>query len=492
VTTRINLYGGPENLHLAYYGVDRSYLTGQVTGDPDRDRRANPLDWAGETDNFFEPHYELIQNVRLSEAASLTHTLFFFSGDGYYDDRPDTASTQRLWVKNQHYGWVPQLRLSHGRGELTVGGEWREHQGHHYGLLTWARELPPGSEPDAPLYDYTGHVHVQSAFAQESYLARPDLRVTGSLQLRHVRFGVDHDPFHGYDFHVDYTFLNPRAGLNWNVNDRWNVFAGYSHAGVEPALSDIYSADDPGAVPLFRVVDVAGGIYQDPLIQAETLNDYEAGAGFRSGRDYVRLTAFWMDFRNEIVAQGQINRYGVPIRGNAARSEHRGVELEGAVAHASGLELSGNLSWSQNRFTDYREYVDSATVNDYSDNAIAGFPGLMGNLQLAFRRGGSRVALSLAAAGTQYLDNTEDDRKNPELRDQPGYQHKRVAGYAVLNAAATLDLGPLTGARALALEVHAGNLLGKRYETAGYVYDEVPYFFPAAGRNVFVTLKAGF
>src|SRR5258706_605023 len=88
MTTRLNFYGGPEQLHLAYYAVDRSYLDGRYTGDPDRDRRFNPLNWRNETDNFFEPHYELIQDIRLNDRASLTSSAFYFPGSGYYDDLP--------------------------------------------------------------------------------------------------------------------------------------------------------------------------------------------------------------------------------------------------------------------------------------------------------------------------------------------------------------------------------------------------------------------
>jgi len=36
------------------------------------------------------------------------------------------------------------------------------------------------------------------------------------------------------------------------------------------------------------------------------------------------------------------------------------------------------------------------------------------------------------------------------------------------------------------------NLTALKYETAGYVFAEVPYFFPASTRSFFVSLKAEF
>ncbi len=543
ITTRLNLYGGPENLHLAYFGVDRSYLDGRITGNSEKDRRLNPLNWQNETDNFFEPHYELIQDVKLSERAALTSSAFFVPGSGYYDDLPygpqtfasrrlpdfyvDSDSlypapyyatdstgaparqtngrflvtgsdmTQRLWVRDRHYGWIPRARYAHAKGDLTLGGEWREHTGRHWGELTWSQALPPGTQPNRVFYDYTGRVRAVSGFAQESYDVRPDLKVTGSLQWRQTRYAIGRDRYNDYDFHLLYSFLNPRVGANWNVTDRWNAFGSYAHTKTEPALSDIYRADDPTAVPLFRVVDVASHTYQDPLVQPERLNDYETGLGYRCGSAYLKVTGFWMDFRDEIVPNGKISPLGVPITGNAARSRHRGVEFEGSWAHTSGLELSGNVSLSRNRFVEYHEYVDSTTVNDYGGNAIAGFPDRIANVTLGFRKGGAYGGLTANEVGRQYLDNSQDSRKTPARRSAPGYQKKVIEEHAVLDALLSFDLRELArwkplDARRLLLELRGMNLTDLPYETSGYVYADVPYFYPAATRNFFVSLKAEF
>ena len=562
ITTRVNMYGGPERLHLAYYAVDRSYLDGRITGDASEDRRFNPLEWRNETDNYFEPHYELIQDVKISPRASLTSSAFYFPGSGYYDDFPygpqtfasrhlpdfesDSDSlypasyyatdslgvpvaqpngrflvtgsdmTQRLWVRNRHYGWIPRARIAHGGGELTVGGEWRESDGRHWGELTWAQALPPGTTPNYVMYDYTGRVSVWSAFAQESYLLRPDLRLTGSLQYRRVRYAVGDDRYNGYDFHLDYDSwddpgkwsfvrlpLNPRIGLNWNATGRVNAFGSFAHVVSEPILSEIYRADDPTSVPLFRRIDVARHIYEDPLIRPERLNDYEAGVGYRSGGARAKLTGFLLDFRNEIVPSGAIDPFGVPITGNAGRSSHLGVELEGAVRHRSGLELSGNVSLSRNRFDEYKEFVYDYTAGaivdtlDHGGNTIALFPAWMANITAGYRRGGVRAGLTLVETGKQYLDNTQDNRQDPALRAAPGYQKKLIPEHAVLNADLSLDLTTLLrssflDARRVALDLRVLNLTDLRYETSGYVYAEVPYFYPAAGRNAFVSLKAEF
>ncbi|MGE5175805.1 MAG: TonB-dependent receptor [Hyphomicrobiales bacterium] len=543
MTTRVNLYGGPERLHLAYYAVDRSYLDGRITGDATQDRRYNPLDWKNETDNFFEPHYELVNDVKLSDRASLTSAAFYFPGSGYYDDfpygpiafasthlpnfyvdsdslypasyyEPDSLGnpalqpngrylvtgsdmTQRLWVRDRHYGWVPRARIRHDKGELTFGGEWREHTGRHWGEMTWAAAPPPGTTPNAVLYDYTGRVNVLSGFAQEAYDLRPNVKATGSLQWRHTRYAIGRDRYNGYDFHLDYSFLNPRLGVNWNVNDRWNAFASFAHTRTEPILSEIYHPDDPTSVPLFGKLDPANHVYEDPLIDPEKLNDWEAGIGYTATAAHAKVTAFLLDFSNEIVPSGQVDRFGVPITGNAARSKHEGIEAEFAARHRSGIDVSGNLTLSRNRFDDYREYVDATTYNDYGGNTIAGFPDRMANLTVGYSTRGVRGAVSVVETGRQYLDNTQDNRKDPALRAMPGYQHLYVEEHAVLNGTLTFDITRLAGVallgeKRLSLDVRGMNLTGLRYETAGYVYAGVPYFYPASTRSVFVSLKAEF
>ena len=389
---------------------------------------------------------------------------------------------------------MPQARFTHGKGELTTGAEWREHVGRHWGELTWSQALPLGADPNHVFYDYTGRVRALSGFAQEAYSLRPDLKLTGSLQWRQTRYAIGAARYSGYDFHQTYSFLNPRVGVNWNTTDTWNVFGSYAHTQTEPILGELYRADDPTAVPLFRVVDVANHVYQDPLIRPEKLDDFETGVGYRAGNTYLKVTGFWFDFRDEIVPNGQITTLGLPITGNAARSAHKGIEIEGAWAHPSGLELSGNVSFSRNRFSDYHEIVDSTTVNDFGGNSIAGFPDRIANLTVGFRKHGARAALTVTDVGKQFLDNSEDNRKDPTLRSAPGYQKKLIEEHAILNGVLSYELAgfrPLDARRVL-LEVRGMNLTNLRYETSGYTFDEVPYFYPAATRNVFVSLKAEF
>src|SRR5206468_1925321 len=138
------------------------------------------------------------------------------------------------------------------------------------------------------------------------------------------------------------------------------------------------------------------------------------------------LGGYWMEFRDEIVYNGQLDDLGNPITGNAARSRHAGVEASFAVRAGAHLELRGAGHWSSDRFHDYHEFVDSTSSVDYTGNRIAGFPATNGRLALAYRAGRARLEVGARASGRQVLDNTENDRLDPSARLAPGYVDNTV------------------------------------------------------------------
>src|SRR6185436_17662357 len=137
-----------------------------------------------------------------------------------------------------------------------------------------------------------------------------------------------------------YDFGLPRAALSWQPSARWQAFASYAYGSREPAFRDLYDAEGPGAVPLYGTIDVAAGIYKDPLIRPENVHDLEAGGTWKGDGGSVTANLYRMEFRDELVYAGQFDTdLGYPILGNAARSIHQGVELaaRGAWSTARGM-----------------------------------------------------------------------------------------------------------------------------------------------------------
>jgi len=344
LTTRVNFYGGPEETHLAYLGVSKDYLDGNVTGDKNQDRRFNPLTYPNERDHFFEPHYELLHDFKASDKLALSSALFYFPGKGYYDEfrtgvdlrgynypdvptTPDSADVvRRRWIKDIHFGWVPRARYTAGRYEAEGGLDLRYHSGRHWGELLFSSPEPANPAPDHVYYDYKGITINTSAFVRQRWAFTPRVRATGDVSFHRQRYELRDDALNGYFFTQDYTFVTPRAGLDWIVRERdegalrhIEAYASFSRANAEPIFSELYDAEDTGTPSGFATL-LPSGELKDPLLKPERVYDSEVGLRGRGAWGSATLGGYWMEFRNEIVYNGQLDDLGNPITGNAARA----------------------------------------------------------------------------------------------------------------------------------------------------------------------------
>ena len=530
---RVNFYGGPEETHLAYLGVPRRTLEGGLSGDAGRDRRFNPLTYPGERDHFFEPHYELIHAWAPHDGVAFTQTFFWFDGRGYYDEQRTGRSladyrlspwatidttrfareyyalndsgyfvrdaqgratverfdlVRRREVTNRHYGWVPRVALTHERGTLTVGGEVRLHDGRHVGSLLSAVGAGADFAPAASYYDYHPRTLSAGLFVREEFDATPTLRVTGDLAWRHQGYAMRDDRFDGIAFDQSYDFVLPRLGLSWAPAPAWNAFASYAYASREPAFRDLYDAEGVGSVPLYRRVDIAAGVYEDPLIRPEHVHHIEVGGQWQSEQASVSANVFRMDFRDELVYAGQFNTdLGYSILGNAARSLHQGVELSARASRKLGSfasEWSANATLLDQHFVKFREQYGPTPADEvsYDGKALGFFPASMANASARLIWKGHEIGATAQYIGRIYVDNTETAANSIEPRtvlDLLASGTHRVGG---ANVGLTLRLN---------------NVLDKLYETSGYldydaVGDLVPHLVPAAGRNGSVQVSVVF
>jgi len=371
--------------------------------------------------------------------------------------------------------------------------------------------LPPGTPPDFVYYFYNGGKRTYSAYVNELFRITEKLDAMIGLQYVYHRYNLSNDRFKPYDFSLNYNFFTPRTGINYNFNDKLNAFINFSIAKREPRLKDIYDAENPDSKPNFRIIDTLKGIYDDPLIKPEEMKDYEFGISYNSNKIKAELNFYFMDFKNEIVNNGQLDNVGQPISGNAGKSIHKGIELGISINPFSqinfkGLTISGNLNLSDNYFTDYREVsgADSSGNiiygNDYTDNKILLTPGVIGNLTLNYSDDrGINAYISLQHIGKQYLDNSENERKNPEIRNQNGYVEKIIKPYTVFNAGLSLNILSLTETKKsskvlknVKIDFKANNIFDALYETSGSISGGIPYWIPAATRNFYAELKIGF
>jgi iron complex outermembrane receptor protein len=525
-SVQANLYGGPEETHLAYYGLSPAALA--------LDRRFNPLTYQNERDHFFEPHYELVHTWAPTDRVSVTHTLFWFDGKGYYDEQrfdeplanyrlapwktldPNLAPpnyyvddvngqpladgtghytitatdvVRRRTIVDRHYGWIPRGSWQHAQGTLTLGGEMRFHDGRHYGEVKSGSSLPPGTPADLGFYDFHPQTMSTGLFLREEWTPASAWTVTADGAWRHQSYSMRRDLFDHVAFEQKYDFFLPRLGVTWRPGKRdLAVFASWAQTQREPALRDLYDGETPGGLPRYAAVSPATGLWVTPLIRPERASDWEAGAswarewpGATPGRARTLSLAadvFRTDFRDELVDAGQFNTdLGYPEVANAARSLHQGVELSGRaespVASRLRASLSANVSLSDNHFVDYVEFDDVGNPSRFDGNRIGLFPDAMNNVELKLASGDAWVAAATQSIGRIYLDNSEDASRS-------------LAPRTVLNLSAG-GIVPVGGSR-LSLTLRVLNATNELYNAGGYGYTYLGVRYaeviPAATRAV--------
>jgi len=522
----LNLFGGPETTHLAYKGVPSPYLDGSISGDAGRDRRANLLSYPGEADHFFEPHYELLHSWSPKEAIAVSQTLFYFDGEGYYDEqRLDSLGAYRLtpwaadttlypdlyfqdaygnrardaqgrplllqgnlvrhrYIKNRHYGWVPRAAFRHPRGELIAGGEIRAHDGHHVGTVLSGDGLPPGTEPDHLYYDYHPRTLSGGLYLREEFRAATALTVTADLAWRHQSYRMRDDVFGGVRFDQNYDFLLPRLGLTYTPRPELRWFASWALSHREPAFLNLFNPEAAGSLPNYAVRDPATGVYEDPYSKPEHVNDYEAGVSWNHGQVSASANLFRMDFRDELVDYQFNSDLAYYLTTNAARSIHQGVELSahGALSPDARIRvvLDGGATLGDNHFVRFQEQVDPVTVIDHDGKALGAFPAILANASARLEWSSASLSAEVQYTGRIYLDQNED----PSASTAPRTVLNLGGGYRFrLGQGSSLELG-----------VRVLNAADLRYQTGGYFdYDAtgnyVPHYIVAAERNAIAELK---
>ncbi|PIE88985.1 MAG: hypothetical protein CR997_13385 [Acidobacteria bacterium] len=512
--TRIIAYTGNEYTHAAWEASAESDLQ--------ENHRHNPISYDNIIDNFTQPHYELHHSWFPSDQIHWKNTVFAIKGKGYYEqykygrdmweyglwEEPDTAPEadiiRQKWVRKEQYGWISEFNLEHDKGKLTVGSYWSTYNSNHWGEVDDLMDLDlPNYTPDFIYYRYVSDKDTLALYVNELFKPNDQLTIMANLHYQDMDYSLDQQEagnFKGENLHslkTDYRFFSPRFGINWNIDDQFNVFFNVSRANREPADSQLFDTwqgpDDLGVAPLFNQAhrEIVNSMlirthWTDPQVKEEELTDYELGALYRTPAMSLRANFFYMDFRNEIVPYGQVNDDGFPIRGNADKTVHRGVELSGTFKLNDNWTLDTNYSINDNYFKEfeYKEFdwgTGEVATLDFSGNTIAGFPDIVANTTITYTRSSFNTSLRWQHFGRQYLDNTED-------------AERIIPDYNMLHAWAHFSLpwkGRLDDAQ---LSLKINNITNEKTYSAGY-YDAWAgenYYWPTAGTHAQLGLRLTF
>lgn len=536
---RIHFYGGPIEDGLAYggswnqteaFGGIPRFLNdddnlrkknwGYFSIDPQADTLTYTVDRRkDEIENFNQPHLEILHEWQIDNQMILNNNFFYTKGYGFFDydgswgwddyfrltpgtDYDNTlVSTPyddvliRAYVDNDQYGWLPQLTIKTEKGDMILGAELRRHRSLHWGRIQKADSLNSSVVGSGAhrYYEYKGGKDIFSVYFHQNYEWYENIILQADLQYTHKEYRLFDEKYIGIDFTVPYNFVNPRIGINYNITQSSNIYLNMYSTTREPRLKNLYDAAEAtdSETPQFETNSDGSYNFDKPLVKPEILNGVDFGYSFSESQYSGSLNFYYMNFSDEIIKSGGVDRFGQPRTGNADKTLHYGAELSGRITPFTHIAIEGNIALSNNEIKRFKYYEtdslvfsnnglefetqingnDTTFVTNLKGNPIAGFPSLLANARITYSWQDLYLTLAAKYVGESYTDNLKN-------------KNHKVDAYTIFNLAANYNLKHL-GLSMLTLQGRVNNLLDKKY----LAYGEGIAFFPAAGRNYFLTLK---
>jgi iron complex outermembrane receptor protein len=470
-------FTGKERTYQAWYYVPQDSLgRGNRTYNPageyyDADGKVHYYD--GETDNYQQDNYQLHYTRSLSSKLTFNVTGHYTKGKGYYEEfrqgeslskyniadvitaKGDTITTsdivRRLWLDNDFAGVLGNLVLkANNKVSVVFGGGFNNYYGRHFNRVVWA-QYAGNSSIDHEYDKNTAAKKDRNFYMKFNYNPVNNLYLFVDLQTRSISYsylGFSDSVTSGQKQSAGMSFFNPKIGATYNLNSTLSVYGSFAVGNKEPNRDDFVNST-PKSRP-----------------KSENLKDLELGARYLTNKLSAQVNLFNMDYTDQLVLSGKVNDVGAYTRVNVAKSYRRGVEFEFAYAPSKFVTLSGNLTLSQNKIVEFKEYTDDWDTGDtqyvavYNKTDISFSPNTISALILTFKPfKGFEIAFINKYVDRQYLDNTGKKERsiNP-------YNYNDVR----LNYTYKFKKGTELG-----LMFTASNIFNTVYETNGYTFGGV-------------------
>lgn len=484
---------GNENALKPYYAMDDSASLANSGN-----RTYNAYTYDNEVDHYQQTHYQLHYTRMLSKRWTGNVSLHYTRGAGYYEQyKPgedladyglepvytpagDTITQsdiiRRRWLDNHFYGIVYSAVYSADKLNFILGGGSNQYAGKHYGEVIWAQYASNGQIRHR-YYDNDAVKNDHNVYAKAEYALTKSLKVYGDLQFRSIyyRFLGFNNQLNNVTQDVTYNFFNPKFGAFYAVNQNQQLYFSISKGSREPTRDD-FTQSTPSNRP-----------------KAEKLIDYEMGYRFENRRQRLQVTAYFMDYKDQLILTGKINNVGAYTRVNVPKSFRSGIEFEYSLNINRSIQWNATAAFSRNIVKEFTNYVDNwdtwtQVSQTYSNTSIAFSPNTILSSMFRFKLvKGLELDLVSKYVSKQYLDNTSSNARS-------------LDGFFVNDLKLHLFKENLAGCKELRVSLAANNFLNAKYSPNGYTFSGIidskrqdfNYLFPQAGTNFLLMLSLSF
>jgi iron complex outermembrane receptor protein len=479
-------FGGKEKTYQAWNGLedeeklknDRTYNSaGQYT-----DEFGNTKFYDDETDNYWQNHFQLHWNEKLSSKWQSNIALHYTLGKGYFEQyREDenfsdyllpnfngntaTDLVRKRWLDNAFYGSTFSLNYKTATTDFIIGGAANKYQGKHFGEVVWTQYYIPNSNKYYDNFGNKNDVNFYSKAAQQI----GKFNVFADLQYRMVFYKANSIKFN--DVNDTFRFFNPKAGITYTLNTASSIYGYFGIANKEPRRDD----------------------YESGSIKPERLQDFELGYKFNNNKAVVNINAFYMIYKNQLVATGALNDVGSPIFENSGKSYRAGLEIESSLQIATKLILQPNITLSTNKNVNFYFERDGILTNLGNTN-IAYSPNIVvGNALTYSPIKTLQISFLTKFVGKQYMGNIDSEKSV-------------LPDYTTSDLNINYEWKINKGIKSIVFSGLLNNIFDRTYESNGYFYTynddfsnppaistiEGAGFYPQAGINFLVGMNLKF
>lgn len=465
------VFGGTQKTYQSWNGIDEYTLeekgrrynsAGSFT-----DENGNERFYDNETDNYNQDHYQLHWSESWSDKWSSNFALHYTKGKGYYENYKEDADmadyglntvgavtttdlVRQKWLDNDFYGTTFSVKYKEEKLDVILGGGWNKYEGDHFGKVIWARYASQ-SELGDHYYDDFSTKRDGNIFAKINYQIIDKLSFYGDLQYRNVNYTANSWETGLVDDTFD--FFNPKAGLNFEINQKNTLYFSYARANREPNRTD----------------------YEGGNVKPEKLNDFELGWRFNSEKFQLNSNLYYMGYKDQLILTGTLDDVGNPIRSNTDKSYRMGLEVDATLKLSDKFILRPNFTLSSNKNVDLDVEGQNYGTTDiaYSPSVIAG------NIIVYSPIQDLHISLLQKYVGEQYMNNIE-------------LPSAKLADYFVNDLNVSFEIKPKSIFKSIMITGLVNNILDKKYVSNGYMWDVYPYYYPQAGINFLAGLTLKF
>jgi iron complex outermembrane receptor protein len=420
---KLTAFSGRSMNDMAWYAVSET----DIKVDP-RTNYNSP----NETDDFMQSFVQLQHIKFLNDNSTLTSSVYYNRLDGNWG--LDVGDVLNFKLGSNLMGAMSNYQLNRDNLTVNIGVHGNKYDRRHAMLI-----LPNLSDE---LYSNTGYKNSLSSFGKVAYDYKK-FTFFGDVQVRYTSFDYRGDTTMPK---LDWTFVNPKGGIRFNMNDNMSLYTSVGKSHREPTRTDMFGGED--------------NLIGLNIITPEEVMDYELGVNYDKKKLKVQANVYYMDFKNEITLLGALGSNGLPLMTNVEQSFRSGIEFDGVYQVNKNLSLTNNSSYSYNRIVDGgTEYQPLYT------------PNLIVNQGVAYTYKGFKLAVLGKYHSESFID-TENSLTTPE--------------FMIFNSNISYEWGTST------FMVQVNNITSKEYYTNGYAIGGERYFYVNAPRSVYVTYKFNF